>query len=274
VSSLLPHQIFFSVKNLSVYFYSEDTIIKAVDDLSLSLHRGEALGLVGESGSGKSTVALSIMRLISPPGKIVSGEIIFDGRDLLQLPEGEMIEVRGAKISMIFQDPFTSLNPVFTVGNQIAEAIELHQGLNRREAWQKTVAMLDVVHIKNPAARVSDYPHQFSGGMRQRVMIAMALACQPRLLIADEPTTALDVTIQAEILKLLQELRQKLNLSVIYITHNFCIVKEICDRVVVMRKGRVVEEGETNKVLSEPKDSYTRRLIDGLKELGVVNKLQ
>jgi len=256
-----------NVKNLSTYFYLEKKVLKAVDGVSLFVDKGEILGVVGESGSGKSTLALSIMRLVSPPGKIVSGEVIFNGQDLLELSEEEMIKIRGAKISMIFQDPFSSLNPVFSVGDQIAEAIQLHQGLSRREAWQKAIEMLNLVQIKDPEIRVKDYPHQFSGGMRQRVMIAMALACQPEILIADEPTTALDVTIQAEILKLLKELQEKLNLSIIYITHNFGIIKEICNRVVVMYQGKVVEGGKTYQVLENPREDYTKKLINCLKEL-------
>lgn len=255
------------VRNLSTYFYAEDNVVRAVDDVSFSIGKGEVLGILGESGSGKSTVALSIMRLIYPPGRIVSGEIIFNAQDLLKLSEEKMIKIRGAKISMIFQDPFTSLNPVFTVGDQIAEAVQLHQGLSRKEAWRKAIEMLGMVHIKDPANRVKDYPHQFSGGMCQRVMIAIALACQPELLIADEPTTALDVTIQAEILKLLKELQEKFNLSIIYITHNFGIVKELCSRAIVMYQGRIVEEGKTLQIFENPQNEYTKRLIDCLKEL-------
>lgn len=255
------------VKNLSTYFYPEGTEVKAVDRISLSVGRGEILGILGESGSGKSTIALSIMRLIYPPGKIVSGEIIFNGQDLLKLSEEAMIKIRGAKISMIFQDPFTSLNPVYTVGDQIAEAIRLHQGLKRKEAWEKAVGMLDTVHIKNPSARAHDYPHQFSGGMRQRVMIAMALACQPELLIADEPTTALDVTIQAEILKLLKEIQAKFNLSVIYITHNFGIIKAICKEAIVIYRGKMVEQGSIDELFTSPKDAYTKKLIACLEVL-------
>jgi ABC-type dipeptide/oligopeptide/nickel transport system ATPase component len=255
------------VKDLSVNYYSEGKTVNAVSGLGLAVASGESLGVVGESGSGKSTVALAIMRLISAPGKIVSGEVIFNGQDLMKLAEEEMIKIRGAKISMIFQDPFTSLNPVFTVGEQIAEAIELHQGLGRKQSWEKAIEMLELVQIKEPAKRIGDYPHQFSGGMRQRVMIAMALACRPELLIADEPTTALDVTIQAEILKLLKELQQKLGLTIIYITHNFGIIKRICDRVVVMHEGKKVEEGPTANVLESPREEYTKRLIRCLSEL-------
>ncbi|MBU0672560.1 MAG: ABC transporter ATP-binding protein [Candidatus Margulisbacteria bacterium] len=255
------------VNNLTTYFYQEDSVVKAVDDVSFSVKPGEILGILGESGSGKSTIAHSILRLIYPPGKIVSGEVIFNGQDLLQLSEEAMIKIRGAKISMVFQDPFTSLNPVYTVGDQIAEAIQLHQGLKRKAAWDKAIQMLETVHIKEPGSRIKDYPHQFSGGMRQRVMIAMALACQPELLIADEPTTALDVTIQAEILNLLKEIQQKFNLSVIYITHNFGIIKALCQNVIVLYKGRVVEKGTVEAVLSSPQNAYTKRLIACLEVL-------
>jgi len=255
------------VKALSTYFYQDEAVVKAVEGVSLSVASGETLGVVGESGSGKSTLALSLMRLIYPPGKIVSGEVVFNGQDLMKLTEQEMIKIRGAKISMIFQDPFTSLNPVFTVGDQIAEAIELHQGLSRKQAWNKAIEMLEIVKIKDPGVRIKDYPHQFSGGMRQRVMIAMALACRPEVLIADEPTTALDVTIQAEILKLLKELQKELKLSIIYITHNFGIIREVCEKVIVMYKGRKVEEGRVQEVLENPKEDYTKSLINSLRAL-------
>jgi ABC-type dipeptide/oligopeptide/nickel transport system ATPase component len=253
------------VKNLSVEYKTDCEIVKAVNNVSFSLSGSEILGLVGESGSGKSTIALTIMKLISNPGRIAAGEIIFNGQDILKMTKPELIHLRGAKISMIFQDPFTSLNPVFSIGDQVAEVIQLHQGLGRQEAWQKAVEMLEVVHINKAKERVRDYPHQFSGGMRQRVMIAMALACQPKILIADEPTTALDVTIQAEILKLLKEIQQKFNLSIIYITHNFGIIKQMCDRVVVIQKGQIVEAGETQAVFGQPKNEYTQKLINCLK---------
>lgn len=255
------------VKGLSASFYQDEIEMKAVSGVSLAVGSGETLGVVGESGSGKSTLALSILRLIYPPGKIVSGEVLFNGQDLLKLSEAEMIKVRGAKISMIFQDPFTSLNPVFTVGDQIAEAVALHQGLSRRAAWQKAVEMLETVRIPQSALRIRDYPHQFSGGMRQRVMIAMALACRPEILIADEPTTALDVTIQAEILKLLKDLQKELKLSIIYITHNFGIIKQMCERVIVMWEGKVVEEGGIEGIMDHPRESYTKSLIDSLRTL-------
>jgi len=256
------------VKDLSVHFEMDEKTIKAVDGISFDINKAETLGIVGESGSGKSTIAHAIMRLIAPPGRIVDGEIFYDDKDLLELSDDEMIKLRGAEISMIFQDPFTSLNPVFTVGDQIAEAVELHQKVGRKEAWNRAIEMLGMVQIRDGALRINDYPHQFSGGMRQRVMIAMALACQPKLLIADEPTTALDVTVQAEILRLLKELREKMGLSILYITHNFGIVKELCARVVVMYQGKMVEEGETRQIIENPKEAYTRRLIDSVRELG------
>ncbi|MBN3033408.1 MAG: ABC transporter ATP-binding protein [Candidatus Saganbacteria bacterium] len=249
------------VGNLSVVYPG----VKAVANVSFSLAKGATLGIAGESGSGKSTIALALMKLIAPPGRITSGEIIFDGKNLLKLSDAEMVRVRGAKISMIFQDPFTSLNPVFTVGEQIAEAVRLHQGLGRAAAWAAAVKRLEAVHIKEAERRAHDYPHQFSGGMRQRVMIAMALACRPQLLIADEPTTALDTTIQLEIIQLLKEVQAEFNLSVIFITHNFGIVKAFCRDVLVINKGSVVETGPVAAVLSRPQSSYTRKLLDALR---------
>ena len=255
------------VKGLSVSYLVNDQPVRAVKELSFSLAKGEALGIVGESGSGKSTVALAIMRLLPPAARIETGEIIFNGQSLLALPEKEMIKVRGGKISMIFQDPFTSLNPLFTVGDQIAEAVRVHQGLDRRTARQKAIAMLEMVQISQAARRAADYPHQFSGGMRQRAMIAMALACQSELLIADEPTTALDVTIQAEILTLLKELQKNLGLSIIYITHNFGIIKEVCQRALVVQQGVLVETGNVADLLVAPRSAYTVGLLDALKVL-------
>ena len=254
------------VKNLSTYFKQGDSTVKAVDNVSFSVAKGEILGLVGESGSGKSTIAHSILKLI-PASASVSGEIIFENRNLLQLAEPELIKIRGSKISMIFQDPFTSLNPVLTIGEQIAEVLRFHQGMNRQQARDRAIELLETVRIRNSGLRVRDYPHQFSGGMQQRVMIAIALACEPEFLIADEPTTALDVTIQAEILRLIVELKEKFNLGIMYITHNFGIVKNICQRVVVLNKGRVVEEGETGQIFSNPQQAYTQRLIECLRVL-------
>src|SRR6185436_11887556 len=229
------------VDDLRTYFYTRDGIVRAVDGVSFTVHPGETLAVVGESGCGKSVTSLSILRLIaSPPGKIVSGMLMFEGRDLLELTEAEMRKVRGDRISMIFQEPMTSLNPVLTIGRQISEALVLHRGMTQAEALARTVEMLRLVNIPDAERRVSQYPHQLSGGMRQRVMIAMALACDPKLLIADEPTTALDVTIQAQILDLLRELRGKTGMSIILITHDLGVVAEMADRVIVMYAGRKV----------------------------------
>lgn len=260
---MLEGEEMLEVKNLSTYFYSQDSAIKAVDDVSFSVNRGETLGLLGESGSGKSTVALSIMRLIYPPGKIIKGSIFLDEKDLFSASEAEMIDIRGAKISMIFQDPFSSLNPVFTVGDQISEAISLHQRLKGAKAQDKTQKMLELVKIDK--SRINDYPHQFSGGMRQRVMIAMALACEPEFLIADEPTTALDVTIQAEILQLIKDLQKQLGFGIIFITHNFKIAKHVCDRFAVMQNGKIVEAGPD--IFQDPKHVYTKKLVDCMRVL-------
>jgi ABC-type glutathione transport system ATPase component len=253
----------FEVKNLTIAYDG----VPAVEDFSFTIGEGEVVGLLGGSGSGKSTVALSLLRLLPPNGRIVNGEILLDGKNLLALSEEEMIAVRGGKIAMIFQDPFTSLNPVLTIGEQIAEVLRLHQGVGRPEALARTVELLRLVQIKEGERRLGAYPHQFSGGMQQRVMIAMALACSPRLLIADEPTTALDVTIQSEILQLLQSLQRQLKLSVLYITHNIGIIKQIGDRVMVMERGRQVESGRVSEVLASPRHPYTQKLIAALQEL-------
>jgi ABC-type dipeptide/oligopeptide/nickel transport system ATPase component len=255
------------IHNLSTYYYPDGKEMKAVDNVSFTVGKGEVLGILGESGSGKSTIAHSILRLIYPPGKIIAGEIVFDGQDLLKLSDGEMIKIRGAKISMIFQDPFSSLNPVFTVGDQIAEVLELHQGLSRKRAWSRAIEMLEMVRIKDSELRIKDYPHQFSGGMCQRVMIAMALACKPQFLIADEPTTALDTAIQQEILELIKDLQRDFNLSVLYITHNFGIIKSLCKRVIVLCQGQVVEEGAVAKITAAPTQAYTKKLIEALQVL-------
>src|SRR6266581_1183820 len=253
------------VKDLQTSFFTPEGEVRAIDGVSFEIGEGKTLGLVGESGCGKSVTSLSIMRLIpSPPGKIVGGEIFYRGRDLLRLNNEAMRRIRGNEISMIFQEPMTSLNPVFTVGNQIGEAIKLHQGLGKRETRQKTIEMLRLVKIADPESRVDSYPHQLSGGMRQRVMIAMALSCNPSLLIADEPTTALDVTIQAQILELMKELRREIGMAVLFITHNLGVVAEIADRVVVMYSGRVVEEGDVRQLFKRPRHPYTRGLLECL----------
>jgi peptide/nickel transport system ATP-binding protein len=255
------------VRNLQTHFPTRAGLVRAVDGVSFHLDRGELLGLVGESGCGKSMTALSVMRLISPPGKIVNGEILFDGKDLLKISDAEMREMRGDDIAMIFQDPMTSLNPVFTVGEQIAEALRLHRKLNRNDARKATIEAMREVAIPDPARRVNDYPHQLSGGMRQRVMIAMALACNPKLLIADEPTTALDVTIQAQILELLDELRKQRELAVLLITHDLGVVAEVADRVAVMYTGRIVEESPVDELFARPKHPYTEGLLRSVPKL-------
>lgn len=256
------------VRNLQTYFYTQDGIVKAVDGVSFHVDRGETLGIVGESGCGKSVASLSIMRLIpSPPGKIVGGQILFDGQDLLRLSEDQMRHIRGNRIAMIFQDPMTSLNPVLTVGRQITEALELHMKLSRRAAQQRAAELLSMVGIPSAGKRLDDYPHQFSGGMRQRVMIAMAISCNPELLIADEPTTALDVTIQAQILELINRLQEELNTAVIIITHDLGVVAGMTDRVTVMYAGRVVEEGPTRAIFENPRMPYTIGLLRSIPRL-------
>jgi peptide/nickel transport system ATP-binding protein len=255
------------VNDLQTQFPTRSGLVRAVDGVSFHLDRGELLGLVGESGCGKSITALSVMRLISPPGKIVSGEILFDGKDLLKLSDAQMRQMRGDDIAMIFQDPMTSLNPVFTVGEQIAEALRLHRKLSVREARQATIEAMREVAIPDPARRFKDYPHQLSGGMRQRVMIAMALACNPKLLIADEPTTALDVTIQAQILELLDELRKQRELAVLLITHDLGVVAEVADRVAVMYTGRIVEQSPVEELFARPKHPYTEGLLRSVPKL-------
>ncbi|MCM2277114.1 MAG: ABC transporter ATP-binding protein [Oligoflexia bacterium] len=253
------------VKNLRTSFSAEEGEIKAVDDISFSVYKGKTLGIVGESGCGKSVTSLSIMRLIpNPPGRIAGGEILYKGRDLLKLDMAEMRHIRGNEISMIFQEPMTSLNPVFTIGNQICEAIALHQDLPKREVRNKAVEMLALVGIPSPEKRIDDYPHQLSGGMRQRVMIAMALSCNPQVLIADEPTTALDVTIQAQILDLLMELQEKVGMGLILITHDLGVVAEVADEVVVMYAGRVVEQGPVREIFAKPKMPYTKGLLNSI----------
>src|SRR2546421_12527152 len=255
------------VRNLQTHFPTRAGLVRAVDGVSFYVDRGELLGVVGESGCGESITVLSIMRLIAPPGKIVGGEILFEGENLLALSDEKMREIRGDDIAMIFQDPMTSLNPVYTVGEQIAEALRLHRKLSRKDARRATIEAMKEVSIPDPARRVDDYPHQLSGGMRQRVMIAMALACDPKLLIADEPTTALDVTIQAEILELLNELRRTRELGVILITHDLGVVAEVADRVAVMYTGRIVEESPVEELFARPKHPYTEGLLRSVPKL-------
>lgn len=257
------------VRNLKTSFFTDAGEVRAVDEVSFDVYPGKTLGIVGESGCGKSVTSLSLMRLIpSPPGKIVGGEIIYSGLgspcDLLKLSSSEMRKIRGNEISMIFQEPMTSLNPVFTVGNQICEAIALHQDLPRRSVRAKAIEMLKLVGIPSPEKRIDDYPHQMSGGMRQRVMIAMALSCNPKILIADEPTTALDVTIQAQILDLLRELQEKVGLGLILITHDLGVVAGMADEVLVMYAGRVVEQGPVQEIFSNPRMPYTRGLLNSI----------
>ncbi len=256
------------IRGLKTHFASEDGWIHAVDGVDMGVDGGETLGVVGESGCGKSVTALTIMRLIAtPPGRIVAGEIRWQGRDLVTLPIDDMRKIRAKEIAMIFQEPMTSLNPVYSVGEQIAEVIRLHQGLGRKAAIERAIEMLGLVRIPDPQRRVHDYPHQFSGGMRQRVMIAMALSCNPRLLIADEPTTALDVTIQAQILDLLTELKEKMGMAVMLITHAMGVVAESTQRVVVMYAGKVVEEASVNDLFGSPRHPYTRGLIRSIPRL-------
>jgi oligopeptide/dipeptide ABC transporter ATP-binding protein len=260
--------ILLSVRDLKTYFYTDDGVVPAVDGVSFELERGGTLGIVGESGCGKSVTSLTIMGLIpQPPGKIEGGVIEFEGRDLLKLSEAEMRHIRGNEISMIFQEPMTSLNPVFTVGNQIMEAIMLHQNASKTEAREKAIEMLRLVGIPSPEKRIDDYPHQMSGGMRQRVMIAMALSCNPKLLIADEPTTALDVTIQAQVLELMKALRVKFNTSVLLITHDFGVVAEMCDKCAVMYAGEIVEYGTVEHIFRNPQHPYTKGLFASLPDL-------
>ncbi len=262
------------VKDLQTSFFTPEGEVRAIDGVSFEIGEGKTLGLVGESGCGKSVTSLSIMRLIpSPPGKIVGGEIFYRGRDLLRLNNEAMRRIRGNEISMIFQEPMTSLNPVFTVGNQIGEAIKLHQGLGKRETRQKTIEMLRLVKIADPESRVDSYPHQLSGGMRQRVMIAMALSCNPSLLIADEPTTALDVTIQAQILELIKELQQKIGgMALLLITHDLGVVSEQADNMAIMYARKIVERSSTRAIFNRPFHPYTVGLLNSLPGIGGLKK--
>jgi oligopeptide transport system ATP-binding protein len=256
------------VKDLKTYFYTDAGVVKAVDGVSYELNEGETLGLVGESGCGKSVSALSILRLISnPPGRIVGGEIFFEGKDLLKVPEEGIRDIRGNKIAMIFQEPMTSLNPVLTIGLQVGEALELHRHMNKKEARDEILRLLKMVGIPDPERRIDDYPHQFSGGMRQRVMIAMALSCNPKLLIADEPTTAVDVTIQAQLLEVVKELTSRLGTAVILITHNLGVVARHVNRMAVMYAGRIVEQGPAAEVYAHPRHPYTIGLLASVPRL-------
>ncbi len=256
------------VNNLRTEFHTAEGVVHAVNGVSYSLDQGETLGIVGESGCGKSVSALSIMRLVpNPPGRIVGGQVLFEGRDLLTLSDAEMRKIRGAKIAMVFQDPMTSLNPVLTIEQQISEALTLHLGLNADLARRRTIELLDLVGIPDPQRRIHDYPHQFSGGMRQRVMIAMALSCNPRLLIADEPTTALDVTIQAQIVDLVLRLQKEFHMAIIWITHDLGVVARMVDRVLVMYAGRVIEEATVDEVFDNPRHPYTLGLLGSVPRL-------
>ncbi len=250
------------IRGLKTHFATDDGMVHAVDGVDLAIDRGETLGVVGESGCGKTVTALSVLKLVAmPPGRIVGGQILWRGRDLVPLGSDEMRSIRSKEIAIIFQEPMTSLNPVYTVGDQIAEVIRLHEGLGRRAALDKTVEMLRLVHIPNAERRIRDYPHQFSGGMRQRVMIAMALSCNPQLLIADEPTTALDVTIQAQILDLLAEMKSRFGMAIMLITHAMGVVAETAQRVVVMYAGKVIEEAPVGELFRNPRHPYTQGLI-------------
>jgi oligopeptide/dipeptide ABC transporter ATP-binding protein len=263
-----PKKPLLEVKSLKTYFYTEDGTVRAVDGVDFEVYPGEVLGLVGESGCGKSVTSLSIMRLISAPGKVEAGEILFDGVNLLELPENEMIHVRGNRISMIFQQPQTALNPVFKVGDQIGEVLNIHQGLGKEAGNKRAVELLTMVGIPDSDRRVEAYPHELSGGMAQRVMIAMALACTPEHLIADEPTTALDVTIQAQILDLMRNLRENIGTAIILITHDLGVVAEMCERVAVMYAGEIVEQADVGTLFDQPLHPYTVGLIESIPILG------
>jgi oligopeptide/dipeptide ABC transporter ATP-binding protein len=258
------------VSGLRTYFFTEDGVVKAVDGVDFEVRRGEVLGLVGESGCGKTVTSFSIMRLIDMPGRVVAGSVTFDGQNLLNLPESEMAHIRGNRISMIFQQPTGCLNPVFTAGDQISEVLDIHQGLGREAGWERAIELMQMVGFPEPEQRAHAYPHELSGGQAQRVMIAMALACVPELLIADEPTTALDVTIQAQILDLMRDLQSKMDTAIILITHDLGVVAEMVDRVAVMYAGRIVEQTEVEKLFRDPKHPYTQGLIASVPVMGVV----
>lgn len=263
----MPSDVLLEVEDLRTYFFLTQGVLKAVDGFNLLVHRGEAVGVVGESGCGKSVAALSIMGLLPVGAKIVSGKIIFEGEDLTKKSKEELRRLRGSKIAMVFQDPMTSLNPVFTVGEQLAEVLRIHKGIGEKEALSKAVELLEMVKVPDPSESVKRYPHQFSGGMRQRVMIAMALACRPTLLIADEPTTALDVTVQAQILDLFKKLISEFNTSTILISHDLGVVAELCDTVAIQYAGRIVERAPLRRLLDRPLHPYTQGLLDSLPKL-------
>lgn len=256
-------------KDEKLSFFTPAGEVKALNGVSFSMNEGEVLGIVGESGSGKSVTAYSIMGLTAYPGKLIGGTIYFNGHQIEKMSEKEMRKIRGNEVSIIFQDPMTSLNPVYTIGNQITEVIRLHTGKSKKEAYDRAKELLELVGINEPTKRLKQYPHELSGGMRQRVMIAIALACEPKLLIADEPTTALDVTIQAQILELMQELRQKLGMSIIMITHDLGVVASMCERIAVMYAGHIVEYGTADEIFYEPKHEYTKGLINSIPKLSV-----
>lgn len=255
------------LKNVKTSFYTHLGEVQAVRGVSYHLEKGEALGIVGESGSGKSVTSMSVMGLLQHPGKVKDGEILFKGENLLDKNKSQMMSIRGNEIAMIFQDPMTSLNPVYTVGDQISEAIRIHQKVSKKEAREKAIEMLELVGIPSPKDRIDNYPHEFSGGMRQRAMIAIALSCKPDLLIADEPTTALDVTIQAQILKLMKDLKEKINTSIILITHDLGVVADVCSRVIVMYGGLIMEEGTVEEIFYRPKHPYTMGLLKSIPKL-------
>ncbi len=265
-------EVLLEVRGLKTYFYTEDGVVKAVDGVDFDVREGEIVAIVGESGCGKSVTSLSIMRLVGIPGKIVEGEIIFKGENILDLPDSEMRRIRGDRISMIFQQPTSCLNPVFRVGDQISEVLEIHRGMDKKEGWERAIELLRIVGIPEPEKRVESFPHELSGGMAQRVMIAMALACEPELLIADEPTTALDVTIQAQILDLMRGLQEKFGSSIILITHDMGVVAEMASRVSVMYAGRVVEQADVNTIFENPLHPYTRGLLASIPVMGVVKE--
>ena len=264
--------VILDIRNLKTQFFTEAGVVRAVDGIDFMVRRGEVVGLVGESGCGKSVTSLSIMRLISQPGRIVDGQIIFDTQDLLELPESRMVEIRGNRVSMIFQQPQSSLNPVFRIGDQLSEVLQIHQDVGKEMGEKRAIELLAMVGVPDPESRVKAFPHELSGGMAQRVMIAMALACVPELLIADEPTTALDVTIQAQILDLMRNLRSKMDTAIILITHDLGVVAEMCDRVNVMYAGRIVEQAPVGELFKSPRHPYTEALIGSTPVLGHADK--